>query len=78
MANEFEDDLIKQGVPLFIVHFGKDMSTQQVESYNLENVSRRDLKAFAHAIIPHMREFMADPNNQEIIEKWKRDNPSKR
>ena len=78
MAKEFEEDLIKQRVPFFSVHFGKDMSTQRVESYNLENIDRDLYKAFAQAILPDLREFMADPKNQEIIEKWKRDNPSKR
>ena len=78
MAKEFEEDLIKQGVPLIIVHFGKDMSTQQVESYNLENIDPRDYKAFAQTILPDLREFVVDPKNQEIIEKWERDNPSNR
>ena len=36
MAKAFEDDLIKQGVPLFVVHIGQDKSTQRVESYNLD------------------------------------------
>ena len=78
MAKEFKDDLIKQGVPFSIVHFGKDMSILQVESYNLDNIDPDLYKAFARAILPDLREFVADPKNQEIIDKWKRDNPSKR
>ena len=78
MAKINEDDLIKQGVPFFVVHFGKDMSTQKVESFNLENIDPDLYKAFARAILPDLREFVSDPNNQEIIDKWKRDNPSKR
>ena len=78
MAKINEDDLIKLGVPFFVVHFGKDMSTQKVESYNLENIDPDLYKAFARAILPDLREFVLDPQNQEIIEKWKRDNPSKR
>lgn len=78
MAKEFKDDLIKQGVPFFIVHFGKDMSTQKVESYNLDNIDPDLYKAFARAILPDLREFVADPKNKEIIDKWKRDNPSYR
>ena len=78
MAKINEDGLIKQGVPFFVVHFGKDMSTQKVESYNLENIDPDLYKAFARAILPDLREFVLDPQNQEIIEKWKRDNPSKR
>ena len=78
MAKIHEDDLIEQGVPFFVVHFGKDMSTQKVESYNLENIDPDLYKAFARAILPDLREFVLDPQNQEIIEKWKRDNPSKR
>ena len=54
------------------------MSTQKVESYNLENIDPDLYKAFARAILPDLREFVSDPNNQEIIDKWKRDNPSKR
>ena len=78
MAKDFEDDLIKQGVPFFIVHFGKDMSTQKLESYNLDNIDPDLYKSFARAILPNLREFVADPKNQEIIDKWKRDNPSYR
>ena len=78
MAKIHEDDLIEQGVPFFVVHFGKDMSTQKVESYNLENIDPDLYKAFARAILPDLREFVSDPNNQEIIDKWKRDNSSKR
>lgn len=78
MAKINEDDLIKQGVPFFIVHFGKDMSTQKVVSYNLGNIDPDLYKAFARAILPDLREFVSDPQNQELIEKWKRDNPSYR
>lgn len=78
MAKFSEDDLINEGVPFCVVHFGKDMSTQRVESYNLENIDPDLFKAFARAILPDLREFVSDPNNQEIIDKWKRNNPSKR
>ena len=78
MAKFTEDDLINEGVPFSVVHFGKDMSTQRVESYNLENIDPDLFKAFARAILPDLREFVSDPNNQEIIDKWKRDNSSKR
>ena len=64
MAKEFKDNLIKQGVPFFIVHFGKDMSTQKVESNNLDNIDPDLYKAFARAILPDLREFVADPKNQ--------------
>ena len=78
MAKEFKDNLIKQGVPFSVVHFGKDMSIQRVESYNFDNIDPDLYKAFARAILPDLREFVADPKNQEIIDKWKRDNPSNR
>ena len=78
MAKEFEEDMIKQGVPFSVVHFGKDMCIQRVESYNLDNIDPDLYKAFARAILPDLREFVADPKNLELIEKWKRDNPSKR
>lgn len=78
MAKFTEDDLINEGVPFSVVHFRKDMSTQRVESYNLENIDPDLFKAFARAILPDLREFVSDPNNQEIIDKWKRNNPSKR
>jgi len=78
MAKFTEDDLINEGVSFSVVHFGKDMSTQRVESYNLENIDPDLFKAFARAILPDLREFMSDPNNQKIIDKWKRNNPSKR
>ena len=78
MAKFTEDDLINEGVSFSVVHFGKDMSTQRVESYNLENIDPDLFKAFARAILPDLREFVSDPNNQEIIDKWKRNNPSKR
>ena len=78
MAKEFEEDLIKQGVPFSVVHFGKDMSIHRVESYNLDNIDPDLDKAFARAILPDLRDFVAEPKNQEIIDKWKRDNPSKR
>ena len=54
------------------------MSIHRVESYNLDNIDPDLYKAFARAILPDLREFVADPQNQEIIEKWKRDNPFKR
>ena len=78
MAKNNEDELIKQGVPIIVVNFGKDFSIQKLQSYNMEKVDPRNFEAFAQAIIPVMRDFIEDPQNQDLIAKWKRDSPSKR
>jgi hypothetical protein len=44
----------------------------------MEKVDPRNFDAFAQAIIPVMRDFIEDPQNQDLIAKWKRDSPSKR
>lgn len=74
-----ERDLIADGVPMTIAHFGMDGVVTHTESFNLENVhlDRYGAEAIARAILPDIIAYYEDPANVAEFERWQAEQRAK-